>query len=183
MEKDNIQLELFSQPEGNNLAQEQNINSSFWKFIRGFEKTIMLIIAIAVISIISFSLGVEKGKRLSSLNPKQNTPVNIQALQPKTEIPVVVPVQTQITPKQNDLTIPAVIPERQKYTIQLASYKTKIGAQKEAELLKKRGFLPFVITKGSFTVLCVGNFNNKEKAQSLLSQLKNRYRGCYIRRL
>ena len=44
------------------------------------------------------------------------------------------------------------------YTIQLASYKSKSFAQKEAELLKKKGFVPLVIPKGSYTILCVGKF-------------------------
>lgn len=69
------------------------------------------------------------------------------------------------------------------YTIQLASYKSRSFAQKEAELLKKRGLLPLVIPKGNYTILCVGRFPTKEGAQSLLAQLTKRYQGCYLRRL
>ncbi|MBI4708572.1 MAG: SPOR domain-containing protein [Candidatus Omnitrophica bacterium] len=183
MEKENnLQLELFTQPEGTSIPGGQNINSSFWRFIRTFEKTIMIIIATAVISIISFSLGVEKGKHLSKLDLKKDRQLDISTIKQRVETPVVSPVQTQTVPQQIKTPAPAIL-EKQGYTIQLASYKTKISAQKEAESLKKRGLLPFVIIKGSYAVLCVGNFNNKETAQSLLSQLKNRYRGCYIRRL
>ncbi|MFH1127974.1 MAG: SPOR domain-containing protein, partial [Candidatus Omnitrophota bacterium] len=69
------------------------------------------------------------------------------------------------------------------YTIQVASYQTKKGAQKEAEIIKKKGLSVSVLSKGAYSILCVGNFKDKQKAKLVLVELKKRYRDCFIRRL
>ncbi|MCX7927576.1 MAG: SPOR domain-containing protein [Candidatus Omnitrophica bacterium] len=69
------------------------------------------------------------------------------------------------------------------YTIQVASYKTKETAQRESQRLKKSGLSVLIRESGGYTIVCVGQFLEKEKAQSLLTKLKSRYRDCYIRRL
>lgn len=71
----------------------------------------------------------------------------------------------------------------QGYTIQIASYAGKTSAQREMDTLKKQGLLPVIKSSGNYTVLCVGNFPDKATAKSLLTQLKKKYRDCYIRRL
>jgi septal ring-binding cell division protein DamX len=176
MEKqDSYQLELFSEASNSMVAGGRTFDNAFMRFIRNYEKTLLVIIGIVITSIISFSLGVEKGKAISlkpaSLKPEVTQNIRVQPTKTPPPLPA----------KQ-------VIPERPKdslegYTIQLASYRTKASAQKEAEALKKRGFSALVISKGSYAVLCVGKFANKENARTLLSQFEKRYRGCYIRRL
>lgn len=181
--QDNIQLELFSQTKDFSDSKSRKASSSFLAFIRNYEKTILVIISLVVTTIVSFSLGVEKGKRLSMLkNTRLDTAFRIRpsdnTFSPKKQSPA----PAIIIKKEEDIK-EANPPEKQGYIIQLASYKTKIHTQKEVELLKKRGLSPLVLSKGNYTVLCVGNLPNKETAQSLLSELKKRYRDCYIRRL
>ena len=69
------------------------------------------------------------------------------------------------------------------YTIQLASYKKESSAKKEAEALKKKGFLPLVLNKGEYTIVCVGNFKYKNNASPLLPELRKRYQDCFVSRL
>lgn len=179
MEKQNsLQLELFSAGQKDyNQLKLCAAHNSFFRYIRNYEKIIMLIIGLVITGIISFSLGVEKGKRLAQstqIVPQQIKPESVDALknqvQPKIEKPELVKPSA-----------PADSP--QYYTIQLASYQNTALARKEAQDLKKKGLLPLVLTKGRYTVLCVGNFTNKETARSLLSELRKRYRDCFLRRL
>ncbi len=69
------------------------------------------------------------------------------------------------------------------YTIQVASFKDEEYAQKEASALKKKNFAVFVISKGNFSIVCVGKFSKKEEANGILAKLKKNYNDCLIRRL
>jgi len=176
----NHQLELFSEAKDSSGIKSRAANNLFLAYIWNYEKTILIIISIVITGIISFSLGVERGKKisLSNNNSRFDVALKIQHTTPKP----VYPVRTENTPDATKET--KIIKEYiQVYTIQLASYKTKVFADKEAEALKKKGLLPLVLSKGGYMVLCVGNFDDKKSAQPLLSELKRRYQGCYIRRL
>jgi hypothetical protein len=169
MEKNNnSQLELFTQ--SRQYLDHRDMGSSFLNNLMVHEKTVLIIIAIAIPSIISFSLGVEKGRRTTQAN------INARLDLAKTDAP-------KPQPENNIAEETRVKEYIRSYTIQLASYKTKSLAQREAQSLKKNGLSPLVLLKGGYTILCVGNFSNKEAAQPLLSQFKKRYQDCYIRRL
>ena len=178
MNKENrTQLELFSQIKNYNQRKTGEPNP-FWSFIWDYEKMIFIIIGFIVTGIVSFSLGVEKGKKnvatkMQLPTQKQEAPVKIQPQKDKQII-----IQNQ--PEQLAVRVDILKPN---YTIQIASYQTKTYAQKEAELLRKKGFLPLVLPKGRYTIVCVGNFSNQNLAKSLLSELKKRYQDCFIRRL
>ncbi|MGA2774776.1 MAG: SPOR domain-containing protein [Candidatus Omnitrophota bacterium] len=185
MEKEeNLQLDLFSQsgkPQVKGLHEQER----FYSFIRAYEKKIILIIGIAVTGIICFSIGVEKGKRIAPLKNTESTEdkaavtAAVNTLQAKQFEPLPI-VSVNTSPAQNTK---KAAEYGAGYTIQLASYKTRAFAQKEAELLKKKGFSPQIISKGNYTILCVGKFTDKETAQSLLAQLAKKYQGCHLRRL
>ena len=166
--QNNSQLELFSESGNTSAAGSQEKNRSFFSYIRGYEKTVLLIIGFIVISIISFSLGIEKGKSLVTKNANGNT-------RPTTQSGVAtIKIKPQATPP--------VMAKNQNYVIQLGSYKNKSAIQQEAEILRKQGLYPLVLNKGSYFVLFVGNLSSREAAQSLLPKLKKRYKDCYIRR-
>lgn len=173
----NSQLELFSdiRDEG---AIPEGSNKPFLIRIRGYEKLILIIFGFAVTGIISFSLGVEKGK--NTIVTKINSRLDVAQKKVKP-----LPVQnTKITPTiklSQALNTPTV--RIRYYTIQLASYGSELPAKKEAETLKKKGFLPAVLPKGKHMIICVGNFVNQQTAQPLLAQLRKRYKDCFIRRL
>ncbi|OQB12080.1 MAG: Sporulation related domain protein [Candidatus Omnitrophica bacterium ADurb.Bin205] len=167
------QLELFSDPQGDTrLPSRGQDKNSFSRYIWGYEKTILIIIAILVTGIVSFSVGVERGRRLSKSQPLQ-----AQDSEVRTEV-----AQAQIITEDEEEPQPATIPVSG-YTVQVASFKTNVYAQKEVALLKKRGYKAVTLKKGEHIILCVGNFPGKEEAQALLSELNRYYKDCRIRRL
>jgi cell division septation protein DedD len=70
-----------------------------------------------------------------------------------------------------------------RYTIQVAAYKDRKNAQREAEVLRKSGLEVKLLVKGNYSVLYAGNFANREKAQMAMGKLEKKYKGCIIRRL
>ncbi len=154
------QLELFSQSGDVSLARHDPQRSLFLARIRRYERAVLIIIGIIITGLASFSLGVERGK---------------QGL-PK-------PIQAAPLPLSTAAAVPKVKEPVGNYTIQLASYKSKALAQKEAQDLKRKGLTPALFSKGSYTVLCVGSFSTKQEALNSLSELRRRYVGCYVRRL
>ncbi len=176
METSAQQLELFSG--SGRPAETAGLNRNiFFGYIRGYEKIILIVMGFIVIAVASFSLGVEKGK----LNMASNLPTAGQkqeTLIAKSKPVIINPVQVNPAQVQE---ISSSKPGN--YTIQLASYQSKNLAQKEAGTLKKTGLAPLVISKGSYSILCVGSFNSKETARALLSQLKKKYQDSFIRRL
>ncbi|MDD5730164.1 MAG: SPOR domain-containing protein [Candidatus Omnitrophica bacterium] len=184
--KAHSQLELFSQVKGTGATQAGSGNS-FFTFIRSYEKIVFILIGFIITGAVAFCIGVEKGKSLDSVVsaplPRQQAveqkTIPIAPVQTKTEIPAAVqaaPVQiaTPAKPKETAL---------QGYIIQIATYQNKTSAQKEAEILKRKGFSSSVLAKSGYNIVCVGNFSNKEQAKSTLTELKKQYRDCFIRRL
>lgn len=189
--ENNSQLELFSQAKAYGDRKSGATHKSFLGYIRGYEKTSLMIIAFIITVIVSFSLGVEKGKKTQLANSGTRLDLALKIQQPVAVKTAALPAQPSKLPvPQPVLEKRNVIPQQESqeyihnnYTIQLASYQNKTSAQKEAEGLKKRGLTPLIVSKGKFSVLCVGNFPNKKTAESLLVELKKRYRDCLIRRL
>ncbi|MEK6727903.1 MAG: SPOR domain-containing protein [Candidatus Omnitrophota bacterium] len=181
-----LQLELFSGADNGPLAASREKSYSHFKRLRNYERTLLMIIGIAATAIISFSFGVEKGRNLSLLQNNPRFDIGIQTPQvlpqqaKNKEAPVTVQPKSNIKIDEGGKPLPQ---EKIAFTIQLASYKTKAYAEKEAKALKKKGLFPLILTKGNYIVLCVGSFRNKENALSLLTQLEKKYNGCRIRRL
>jgi cell division protein FtsN len=195
------QLELFCQGQDlNEKNPNSGLSSSFWVYIGNYEKIILIIIGFIITGIISFCLGVERGKTITS--PRINSHFDIAQKQESKSASLEIgrnkkgtktesvksergmPAQKEIRPilpKQE------VIPQPQAqdggYTIQVASYQTRTNAEKETEKLKKKGFSALILSKGEYIIVCVGNFSNKETAKSLQLQLRQNYQDCYIRRL
>lgn len=186
---DSSQLELFTQETSDS---KPRMPLSFRAYVKKFEKAVLLLISFVVISVIAFSLGVEKGKRLSSPESREASinmafqsaapvaarsmtipPVQPAALE-KTAAAVSVNAETTQQPQKKVL--------QNGLVIQIGSFSTKANAQKEASILKKRGFAPIITTKGQYSILCVGAYTSKEAAQASLKKLQKTYPGCFIRR-
>ncbi len=69
-----------------------------------------------------------------------------------------------------------------RYTIQVASFKQKDLAIKEAQKLTSKGHKIFVIPKGSHSIVCIGNFGQKKEAEKILNKFKNKYGDSLVRR-
>ncbi len=199
--RDYSQLELFTANHEGQKTRPLPPNTLF-SFIRNYEKVVLVIIGLLITAVISFCFGVEKGKRLASAinnnrlqtasteSPKQTAPAAIETVAEanpnKTAAAAVVDnAQTQAKEQQKTETIKdteeqAII---QNYTIQVASYKNKSVARKEAELLKRKGFSSAVLSKKGYSIVCIGTFTNRDKAKQVLTKLRKQYQDCYIRRL
>ncbi len=189
MEKDFDQLELFSQGGGPNQASPR-ASRAFMARISKYEKLILMVFAFAVTGIVSFSIGVERGKRYAMPRSDSRFDVAANAVKPAVTTAALPQPQPASTPKQ---AITIAQPQNQlstqknevtmNYTIQVASFSSKINAQKEVESLRKKGLSPLVLSRGKFSIVCVGNFSRREEAESLLPKLKKQYQDCRVRRL
>jgi len=175
------QLELFSQTKEYN-QKEARLSGLLLNFIWAWEKTILIVIGLIITGIVCFSFGVERGKRIVQL--KTDSRLDIALKTQKT--------QPKSAPKQADMQAQTAQPVKKgeelqellpNYTIQVASFINKTNAQKEADTLKKKGLSSIILPKGKFTIVCVGNFSNKEEAEFLLLKLKKQYQDCRVRRL
>lgn len=179
------------------------------------ENIIVISIVSLMILVVSFSFGVEKGRRmvLASLE-KEATPVVMEtpasaektlpviAQLPQAEAapvaasvvkpaittsPQVVPqtqaVQTQVQPKTTEKKQEIKETILGQYTVQVASFKSKQQAQREASILKSKGYEIFILSKGTYTIVCVGKFSRQEQAKKIIRELKSRYNDCLVRRL
>lgn len=154
------QLELFKNIK--TLPLSPSKRKSYLKQGQSYNQRDLVILIIFVFGIIlSYSIGVEKGKSLNNKLLTQNV-VKIK--------------------KQPSLVLAQKIPEV-KYTVQVATYKKSSYAQKEKNNLSKKGFQVFILTKGNLLQLCVGTFSAKEEAKKYLQRLKKYYPDCFLRRL
>lgn len=180
MEKEFGQLELFTQAK-NNYQENPRISKTLISYVSKYEKNILIIIGFVITGIVSFSLGVEKGKSFASL--KTDSQLDIAA-RPKA---IILPVSAAKQPTAEQQYRPArkedITEYIQNYTIQVATYSNKVSAQKEADSLKRKGLAPLVLSKGKFRIICVGRFPNRKQAEILLSKLRKQYQDCHIRRL
>lgn len=191
MEKDNSQLELFSRTK-DSFESKTTASRPFLCCVRGHEKAILIVICLIVSSVVSFSLGFERGRK-SIVSGVKDLNIEVAAKAPAVEPKLQARPQEAISgnagglPKveiqKQERAGPTSIQAFDNFTIQLASYQTITGAQKEAERLKKKGLVPVILTKGKYSILCVGNFRNKESAKQVLAELKKRYKDCFIRRM
>lgn len=173
MRKENsVQLEIFSSDATQIKNQRQP--KHFLNYIWNYEKIILSIIAFLIVGIISFSLGFEKGKKIVAKTPSVSSAV-IEKVKTKESIQSL-PVRQEVSPTITQT-------EQKNYTIQVATYKSKTYAQKEAQILRNKGFQPLIFSKENYIQLCVGKFSNKEEARLSLIELKKRYADSFIRRL
>ncbi len=182
LDKEYNQLELFSQTRGHNQTKA-GVSKAFISYISKYEKTILIIIGFVITGIASFSLGVEKGKSFILLKTDSHLDIGVLPKSSSSASSVSTPKQMtkdqQYQSKEKD----GVKEYIQNYTIQVASFLNRINARKEADILKRKGLSPLVLSKGKFSIVCVGNFAKRKEAESLLSKLKKQYQDCLIRRL
>lgn len=170
------QLELFKTDQDRpKIFRRDSYRTSFFSVVKIHEKAIVVTIGFIIVSLISFSLGVEKGKGLIKGQSENREEKNLYAQQSLKEKVLEVNPVRNTTQKANN--------KKAEYTIQVATFRTKTYAQKEVERLKKRGLQTLIIPRGEFVTVCVGNFSEKQEAKISLNQLKKIYRDCFIRRL
>ena len=179
---DYSQLELFSQT--SDAPKKRGEGRPLLSRLRGYEKIILGVIVLLVTAIASFSLGVEKGRSLALR--KTNLRIDVASSKntgtaEATQGPAVISISPAAKEPADSKTKEEA--SEHTYTIQLASFSNKTSIEKEAALLRKKGYNPLVIPKGKYTIICVGSFSDRETANKVLAEFKKRYKDSLIRRL
>ena len=193
--KKQSQFEFF--PAGRHFAQPAGPAPKLIKDLTvSLENIIVVCIIFIMATVFVFSLGVERGKRITqtiSLPEKlpavkagQTEPPAVSKEIWKEDRPVV-----GVGAVRNKIQQPAPAapgnPQKKKiqeqYTVQIASFKEKQSAHREAKRLEGKGWKTFVFLKGTYSIVCVGYFAEENEAKAFSRKLKDQYKDCLVRRL
>jgi hypothetical protein len=177
------------------------------RFNLSIENLVIFSIVSIMVIVFSFSLGVEKGKRISlsgsepqigidrttdpvSKSSSSGTGLSAASIDGlKSAVTDPLPVQVKAGGTEGKIVTAEAAPQglvaksTGGYTVQVASYKSGKKAEKEAQALLKKGYKAFVLSKGQHVVLCVGNFQKREEAGIYGKKLKSNYQDFVVRRL
>ncbi len=170
-----------------------------------FDHTIILSIILLLLMVFSFSLGVERGKRVASApqaqfhQDRKATATRTQsAARPAAGTQKLTSEQSAQQHKTNDAVGPAPAvapaiappaapaapsPDQDMYTVQVASFKQEKHALQEAMNLKQKGYEIYVLPKGQHSIVCVGKFIQKKEAAAMSAKLRKYYKDCLVRNL
>lgn len=162
---------------------------------------LLLGIVVVLLFILSFSLGVERGRKIAERYLAEKNKGSLEAIDDKFSIPpadlekeendnqnqpkeeaAVKDSKEQAEEKKGDKKDKEEDKEESKYIIQLVTYLKEKIAIEEVEKLKKEGYPVYVSKKGNFTVILLGGFKNQEEAQKNMQILRKKYKDCFIRR-
>lgn len=185
-----MQTELFDLPLPRTISEEPAApQASFLEktFITlRLDQAIGLALVLLVIYVLTFSWGVEKGKRSSHENQAASAAV-AEVLSTEVQPAVVASVVKipsgvmldEAVPKEVPITVaelpkPAekVLKPDGKFTIQHVTYITQSAADREIQKLAQRGYSSFVIPSGKHLQVCIAAFPSRQDASLLLKQLR-----------
>lgn len=185
-----MQTELFDLPSPRTLSEDSPVpKSSFLEktFITlRLDQTIGLALVLLVIYVLTFSWGVEKGKRpsresqavrvVSAVEPSPEVAPAVVASVVKTPVVAVsdesVPREVPITVAELPKPVAKVIKPEGKFTIQHVTYITRSAADREIQKLAQRGYSSFVIPSGKHLQVCIAAFPSRQEASQILKQLR-----------
>jgi cell division septation protein DedD len=160
------------------------------------EYAVIISIAVLVLVIIAYAAGVERGKRVGSVTPVEESfqaetvavkPAESEAIVSEEAVAVTEPEEAVVeeAPKQGTVKEVVKIPEAPvgKYVIQLASFKNLDSAEEEIEKLEKNGIQADVTKKGAWYQVYASGYTTIESAKRAKKLLSADYEDCYIRRL
>jgi hypothetical protein len=187
------QFELFPGRAEGSTAPQPAPRFIFSSMTLSAENIIVLTVFIFLGIIVSFSVGVEKGKRLYFVHSNK-TIESIAVMQPVAPAPLmqkdaVGKSDAAIVAKKEILTpvprVEAVAPKSEEsfYTVQVASFKLRKFAEDEAQGLKGKGYETFIVPKGKHLVVCAGRFLDQGAAKIFSGKFKSKYKDCLVRRL
>lgn len=154
---------------------------------------VMVSVVMVLLLVITFSLGVEKGRRIAypSLERIIAKEANVGQANNKAEADnvdttgVMLPQPSEIESSPSGIFNQPVVDEeiQNRYLIQVASFMKEKIARQEAKTLEDDGYPVEIAKKGKFVVIFVGDFSDRQQAQKNMETLKKRYKDCFIRRL
>lgn len=180
-EKRQVQKELFEEfgtapkrrhPK-NIFQQKQKAAVTF-----SLEHLIFITIGIIILALIAFSLGVERGK---SVTLRDRRVEGAKAPGPSKEDTGL----NSAAPEEERSGIEYEAAEKPvlDYTVQVASYVSRGTAESRAGELKSKGYEAFVLHKGSYYVMCIGRFPDRQSANAERDSLRKEYSDCLVRKI
>ena len=168
------------------------------------ESLVILSILGIMIALFSFCIGIERGKRLTAqvLDERAAAVWNVSVRKPMPKSMFPAAVVSSVPAKGNAGFVsaaprpavvhavkpapvvkqPAAVISGTRTTLQLATYKNEEFARIEAAALRAKGYQAFLIKRGDFILVCVGQFANAEAATAALKKLPPHYRSSQLRR-
>jgi hypothetical protein len=184
-----MQTELFDLPIPRTLSEDSTVPKASYlekTFITlRLDQTIGLTLVLLVIYVLSFSWGVEKGKK--SLEGQGVRPVPAEVLASEVSPTVVASVAKTPLPAAADESVSKEVPitvaelskpvgkvvkPDGKYTIQHVTYITQAAANREIQKLAQKGYKSFVIPSGKHLQVCIEAFQTHQDATKILQQLR-----------
>lgn len=203
------QFELF--PDSQNNSDSDFNDPSSKNLTLTPENIIVLCIAFLIGGVAFYSFGVQRGKSLARAHSE--APSGNQVKKSGGEIIIDAPVRKKIQeevittsglvselpvdttseqieilhlPELEEEIVVEDVPDKEYYTVQVASFKKDTSAREEAETLKKIGYDGqniSVMRKGEYSIVCIGKFTVKNEAKNFSQKLKKRYKDCLVRRM
>ncbi len=141
-------------------------------------------VTVVILLIVSFSLGVERGKRMVARSSEPIPQESLrqldladQQLPPESETKAQDPQPAEETAEIE------IAKDQQKYKIQVASFHKENTAREEAKSLKQSGYPVFIAKKGKYIAIYVGEFDNELEAKSNFQDLRKKYNDCILWKL
>ncbi|MFC1645612.1 SPOR domain-containing protein [Candidatus Omnitrophota bacterium] len=185
--KQQTQLEIFEQ--SHRIKKGPRPHSDTLEKVADFKFPAQLCIKLAciiIVVIISFALGVERGKILSKkkvstrvLADREPAKINKEVATKNDKIQKVPLDNKKLEKKEESDKI-----QHSGYIIQVASYKKNSSyIDREIAKLKRNGYDTITISGNKYMGICAGKFSNKKEAQKYLKQLQRTYKDCFIRKI
>lgn len=160
-----------------------------------YENLVLFFIIFIMLLVVSFSLGVEKGRGLIVGNDKVRTTGHIHKAVAK-KAPATEEKNEIILSEKGGSNMPEIVVSSEiienkiieastkPYTIQVIAFKKEDRrVEIEIERLKKEGYEVFIMPSKEWAQVCVGRYANKKSSTEDLGILRKRYPTCYIRKI
>ena len=158
------------------------------------EHIVMTAIGVLVLMIISFAVGVERGKRIAVVESgsvrKMVEPKSVGAGfagEPRETVEPA-PLRKTVTPAPEAVPVEeeeeiAPEPPASVYIVQLASFKSRYSASEEIDRLKREGVDARLKRTGAWYQVHAAGYQTIDEARKAKQQLRDRYPDCYIRKV
>ena len=206
--REELQEDLF--PDGQDAARRRRhrwtplFPLTRWTISVSYEHVVLATVALVMSSLVLFSLGMERGKRLTAgtaMAPRTTASSNrgvafadnhiTRVPQPAMPAPSMTRAAAGTTPAPAMGKPPVTVAKepaaataplpKGKYTIQLATFSQPPLAEQELRLLRKRGYQPFMLRTNQYAAVCVGTYVSRQEAAHQLAAFKSSYRDSFVR--
>ena len=147
----------------------------------------MFICGSILIICLSYSLGIERGRRHLKQKPDNARSADLlldeASITNEIHNTVSLDIDTEeMVQEDPEKIVPPVLSKPpHAYTVQVVTYRTPSRAKKEMDVLQNKGYEPFLIPSGEYYQVCVGKYQTRKDATMMLAVLKKRYDDAFIR--